>query len=296
MTVLFIAGMGRSGSTLLELLLASSPDVVAAGELRFIWERGLVQNRICGCGHTFRSCDYWREVFETLGGIESAQISAHLEAVKRTRTRRLPLMALPGSRARYARRYVSYLEMAHALYRAIGQAAGAKVIVDSSKYPSQAFLMSLILGLDLRLVHLVRDPRAVAFSWTRRKVEPDLGTTMPTMPIWLSATQWTVWNASIERLGRSVPSYELVRYEDLVQRPAEVTAGLFRSLGARPGEGRIPGQGSGPVAHAVSGNPMRFEPGPLEVISDSEWQRALSRSQQRVVRALTGPVRARYGY
>src|SRR4028119_1802817 len=53
------------------------------------------------------------------------------------------------------------------LYRAIQRVSGAGVIVDSSKRFSYAVLLSLLPFGDLRVVHLVRDSRAVAYSWAR---------------------------------------------------------------------------------------------------------------------------------
>jgi hypothetical protein len=53
--VLYIGGWGRSGSTLLDLILGQAPGVFSAGEVREIWQSGLVENRPCGCERPFRS-------------------------------------------------------------------------------------------------------------------------------------------------------------------------------------------------------------------------------------------------
>src|SRR3712207_200886 len=58
------------------------------------------------------------------------------------------------------------------LYRAIQKVSGAAVIVDSSKRSTYAVLLSLLPFADLRVVHLVRDSRAVAYSWGRIKESP----------------------------------------------------------------------------------------------------------------------------
>ena len=51
--VVYIAGWGRSGSTLLELILDTLPGWRATGELRCLWEAGLRRNQLCGCGARF---------------------------------------------------------------------------------------------------------------------------------------------------------------------------------------------------------------------------------------------------
>ena len=67
--VVYIAGDGRSGSTLLSRLLNQLPGWLALGEVRYFWERGLQQNRACECGHPFGECPLWREVVAELRDI-----------------------------------------------------------------------------------------------------------------------------------------------------------------------------------------------------------------------------------
>src|SRR5205823_1051409 len=47
--VLYIAGPGRSGSTVLDQVLGELPGFVSTGELQALWQRGLVERRPCGC-------------------------------------------------------------------------------------------------------------------------------------------------------------------------------------------------------------------------------------------------------
>ena len=58
------------------------------------------------------------------------------------------------------------------LYRAIGEVTGARLIIDSSKVPSGAALLSHA-GVEAHLLHVVRDPRVVAYSWQRPKAHRD---------------------------------------------------------------------------------------------------------------------------
>jgi hypothetical protein len=57
-------------------------------------------------------------------------------------------------------------------------------------------------GLDVRVAHIVRDPRAVAFSWLRRKPDPDLpGEGMlPRMHPGATAMYRSAWSLATERL------------------------------------------------------------------------------------------------
>ena len=72
--VLYIAGSGRSGSTLLASVLGSVDGVFNAGELRYVWERGLADGALCACRKPVIECPVWTDVFkETNGGIERGQ-------------------------------------------------------------------------------------------------------------------------------------------------------------------------------------------------------------------------------
>ena len=61
------------------------------------------------------------------------------------------------------------------LYRGIARSTGARLIVDSSKEPHYSWILRQATDLDVRFLHLVRDPRAVAMSWRRPRAEPGLG-------------------------------------------------------------------------------------------------------------------------
>ena len=140
--VIYIAGWGRSGSTILDGILGQVPGLVSVGEIKFLWERGYLQNRRCSCGEPFRSFPFWTEVMTlALPAITRDQVMALDRASRRTRTRHLPPMLLRGSLARYAPDLDWYRTALAKLYRAVLQAGDGDIVVDSSKYPSYAFML-----------------------------------------------------------------------------------------------------------------------------------------------------------
>lgn len=164
--VLYLAGSGRSGSTLVTTVLGQLPGFFAAGELRYLWRRGIVENRPCGCGLPLVDCPLWTRVRADLPGTDAAGIAGRL--VERLRLRRLPVLLrrhrngrppVPGhpDDTHLARLYASIA--AHALP---GQGDG--VVVDSSKLPPYGALLGGLPGIELYVLHVVRDPRATAFS------------------------------------------------------------------------------------------------------------------------------------
>src|SRR3954451_18343438 len=65
--VLFVTGAARSGTTLVDLLLSQVPGITAVGELRYLWQRGLLERRLCGCGSPVPECVFWQAVLDTAG-------------------------------------------------------------------------------------------------------------------------------------------------------------------------------------------------------------------------------------
>ncbi len=171
--VLYIGGLGRSGSTILDMLLGEVAGVVPVGEIVHLWQRGLRDNARCSCGQPFADCPFWGEVGSVAFGgwerVDAARMVATARAVDRHR--RLPtLLASPGRLQPELDRYADSLAR---LFAAIAQVSGATVVVDSSKDPPHGFVLREVPQIDLRAVHLVRDSRGVAYSWTKRVVRPD---------------------------------------------------------------------------------------------------------------------------
>jgi hypothetical protein len=306
--VLYIGGMGRSGSTLLERLLGQLPGVCSVGEAVYVWKRGVVEGNRCGCGEPFRLCPFWNEVADVaFGGWDNVDVARVVElAAAVDRTRFIPLLLAPALRPALHRRLEQYVAYYATLYSAIGVVSGREVIVDSSKNASFAFCLRWCPGLDLRVIHIVRDSRAVAYSWTRKVIRPEaptpryLATHAPASAAW----RWNYQNGAFQLLaGIGTPTLR-VRYEDLVAAPAATIARLaaFAGLSANTNElDFIDGEGSSQsadldVAHTASGNPMRFAAGRIPIRVDDEWRTAMSGVQRRTVAALTLPLLTHYGY
>ncbi|MBV9412189.1 MAG: sulfotransferase, partial [Acidimicrobiia bacterium] len=146
--VLYVAGTGRSGSTLLARILDRADGVFAAGELRYVWQRGVVEDRLCGCGETFSECPFWNEVMDRAfggsGGVDAHQILEHQRVL--TRLRQVPRILTTGGRPASA----EYLRNLSRLYGAVADVSGCELVVDSSKLPSYGFVLGQVPDLDVR--------------------------------------------------------------------------------------------------------------------------------------------------
>jgi hypothetical protein len=301
--VLYVAGFGRSGSTLLGNVLGQVEGFVSVGEIRQVWEYGLVGNKVCGCGAPFRECVLWRPVMdEAFGGIEGVDARKMIRLRESwARTKNIPLMLTPPGERLIKRRLSRYLDTLERLYGAVRNVAGSRVIVDTSKFPSYGFVLGMAAGIDLYVVHLVRDPRAVAYSWLRERLHPDPENPeyMPRRGPAASALRWTARNLATEALWRRSPGrYMMLRYEDFVAEPQKAIGRLLGLVGEEgaPRPHVAEHEVELGVNHNVWGNPGRFKTGTVEIRPDREWACDIKSGDRRLVSSLTFPLLARYGY
>jgi hypothetical protein len=300
--VLYIAGSGRSGSTILDRILGQLDGFFSAGELCNLWDRGLLDHRKCGCGVPVDQCPTWTGILATGFGRQLDQADAtRVIALRRgwVRVRHIPKVL-----ATHWRRPADgdeLLEVLGRLYGAVQAHTGCRVIVDSSKAPLYAELLARIPSIDLYVVHLVRDPRATAYSWLRRKQLPDFDDArqMQRLRPLKSSGLWALWQTMSELLmGRPPSRYLRVRYEDFVADPEAVVRRVTALVGEEPS--RLPFVSGVAVrlhvTHSVSGNPNRFETGPVQLRPDTEWVDCLSRPHRALVTAVTWPLLLRYRY
>lgn len=302
--VLYIAGAGRSGSTLLDNILGQVDGYFAVGELRYLWQRGIVENRLCGCSRRFADCPVWTAVLDAAfgdhDGVDSEIMIGHQR--RGSRARHLPLLLATRHRPHLlTSRLGGYPDALARLYPAIAEVTASRVIVDSSKLPTYGYLLETIGSLDLYVVHLVRDPRATAYSWTRRKVQPDRGSFgyMESQSPLKSSLLWDLWNVTVEAIWRRFPDrYLRLRYEELVQHPEESVRRVLALLGDEDQE--LPFADDRTVTlganHSVAGNPDRLKEGAVTLRADAEWVQRMPARSRALVSAATAPLLLRYGY
>ena len=292
--MLFIAGYGRSGSTLLDRVLGQVPGFLSIGELRHIFREGYLENRRCGCGERFLECEFWRAVTVRAFGAGRDQELRQLAARKRRIDRwwLFPQLGWQLGTARQRRAVGRYREVLRALYRAIAAESGAEVMIDSSKDVSHGYaLRGLGAPIEPYVLHLVRDSRAVAYSWQRRKFNPGNGGEMDRYSLLRTSAEWNLINALTALHRPTGARYETLRYGDFAADPAAAVEDVLRFLGE---EGR-----PNPVSadrtvhlgrdHTAAGNPNRFRCGEVRISADDEWRREMPVRSRALVAALTLP-------
>lgn len=302
--ILYIAGWGRSGTTVLDNLLGQVEGFVSTGELHAVWSRGLSQGRSCGCGLRLTDCPFWQEVFGTgFGGLDNVDAAQVIRSQSEIHTRHAP-QVLRSSRSGTLMRRFEYARHLHGLYAGLASVDGTRVIVDSSKYPTDAIVAAGLPDFETFVVHVYRDPRAVAFSWRRIKDTPDKQTNggkLRRVGVVRSTLVWQLYNWVILRYVRKAVGadhFMRLAYEELASQPEAALERLIDLLEEVPAHRPAFEDNVVEVkpSHTASGNPNRFESGRREIRLDSEWERRMTPWRKALVSVLAFPMLSRLGY
>jgi hypothetical protein len=294
--LLYILGRGRGGSTVLANVLGEIDGFFSAGELRFLWDPVVARNNPCGCGETIVDCALWSKVLDRLRDVDLDRVVRwQHEIVRETNVVRLlkhdqaPWPALEG-----------YAAVTSRLYGTISNITGCDVIVDSSKRPSYAAFVKRLRGCDPYFVHMVRDPRASAYSWRTRRYASAYGAEVRRRNALDSTIRWTMLNLGSEVLLRrdARDHHVRLRYEDFVGSPRTSVEGVCSMVGepdvALP---FVDGTTVNLTAnHTIAGNPARFRTGLMELRDVGEWRSAQNVTTRAITTLVALPLLRRYGY
>lgn len=286
--VLHIAGLHGTGSTILANVLGALDGFFAAGELAYLWQ-ALERREVCTCGRELRQCDVWRRALDSVFATPAEAIAGLRPEASWVNASNLPLLALQERRG--DRQLERYRTLLADVCRAIRATTGARVIVEASKHPPYGRVLARIPGVKSYVVHLVRDPRASACSWTRARG-------LAARPAVVGGI-WTTWHWTIPRLWSDQrKNYLALRYEDFVRAPRRAVLDILALVEEPNGELPFVDEHTvrlGP-SHMANGNPTRFRTGIVELRDHNEWRGRLSARQAWATTATTWPLLRRWGY
>lgn len=257
--VVYITSLGHSGSTLLDLLLSSHSRMLGLGEVKLLssrprelhYRKVSLDERTCDCGHRpRRSCPFWADVERILRrdaglGLDDLELEV-------------------GPDDRFAAHHLAF-------YRAATEASGARFLVDSSMSRARLARLLALPGLDVRPIHLRRDPRGLAWSHIKRG-----------RPWRKSLRRWLVYERNVPALleGRDALTID---YETLATRPEAVLREITAWLGLEFEPGQL--DWTQHTHHLFGGNPIRRRRD-KEIRLDDAWRRELGLVPKLVIPAV----------
>jgi len=299
--VLYVAGLPRSGSTVLGYVLGGLPGVIFVGELTYFWRR-FAEGELCSCGTPLPDCPFWSAVVGNAFGQMTREHARELNKLERKVIRWQPFGLAPVRwSTRWSKRISIMLKERAQLYQSIAEITNTEYIIDSGKGVAFGAIMARLNCISFITIHLVRDPRGVAFSWQKHVQSDSEPGDMPRSPAMKTAARWMLSNIFVQfSLKRLSSAYSRIRYEDLLAYPDNIALEISRATSNLLGSNTWTGPRVQHVDehHLVAGNPgvRRHLGSELRLTLDEEWRTRLPRAQQRLVMAVCGGLMAAYGY
>lgn len=301
--IVYVAGVGRSGSTLLDLILGDNEIAISTGEIANIFSALQSNNEYCSCGELASKCNFWVKVLREYERVEEfTSIHEYLRLQKKyERIRNIPFLII--SKYLRTQEYQNYTNSQVALYRAIAKVSNKNVIIDSSKKPVRALSLSCSKNLNFYVLHLIRDGRGVAWSMKKsfkKDSEKGIQKDLVSTPIWKTAILWSVINVLISSWHKFglLPHYHLIRYEEIIEsvdselnRIGNFLNTDFSSTLKKIADGVLIVVGG----HSIAGNRVRMKKN-IRLKPDYEWKEALSAGELNSFWAIAGAVAKIYGF
>lgn len=312
-TLVYITSVSRSGSTLLDHLVSNHKDIECVGELRnlndYINKKGLGHSWgwACTCEKTLDICPFWKKIIticEQKEGMALADVPTRIEEsgqslYLRLLTSLVILFTFPRSLKEYLIHWFyggkGNTHIGSDYWRILSHISAItqkSIIVDSSKNPAQLYELIKAKQNDwnLKVIHLIRDGRAVSWSHVKRAKRKGKKTSFRGAVI-----RWLFINIKILNL-RSLLSnsdYIMIRYEDLCREPETTISKICQKL-SLPFDASMVKLKKGDK-HNIGGSPHRFDSG-QEIQLDRSWESKVTFAQRLFFNVAVGFLRRKLGY
>ncbi|MBL4663658.1 MAG: hypothetical protein JKY22_08925, partial [Flavobacteriaceae bacterium] len=163
--IIFIAGDGRSGSTLLDTVLSNVEESISVGECHRFWVRYVENESHCACSKVMQNCSLWSKVEQKLQDKFPDYSASEFEKKVREIQYYKNFKRIPSLLK--SEEWVYFAEVVKAFYTTISEVSESKCIIDSSKSMPWAYLLQQMDGFDVRIIHLERNLTEVANSWKK---------------------------------------------------------------------------------------------------------------------------------
>lgn len=172
----YVAGYGRSGSTLLDIILSNQKDVISLGAIDNIWNWMDKDNK-CACGASLKECEFWSEILiETEKRLSFKYSNKEKYKLCKSFESIFGIKYLIFSKF-YSDKFSKYIELQKTFLKVIKEFTKCKIIVDSSKTTYDAilrpFLIRKYVEKDILLIHLKRKLGGVTWSCMQKEGSPE---------------------------------------------------------------------------------------------------------------------------
>lgn len=301
-TILYVMGYGRSGSTLLDRVLGSYEGVAGCGELSNIVESGWINDEYCSCGHKVSKCKFWSDVYSLWSFGKQAKDEKEFHSLqKKYESHESFWKSVTYPNVTRSHEFECYLHDLGLLYSCIREVSGNDMIVDSSKNVARAYNLSLLPCVSVKWLHLVRDCRGVVSSLEKtftqdlkKGVQRSIGGTH-----WMrTILAWSIYNYECEILKKRIQSDSiLIKYEDFSSNPSDELKriGDIIDVPALTSETWDRFSSSQNDTHIAAGNRLRMQ-NEIVINPDNKWHTTLPEWKKQSIRIFASHLMRKYRY
>jgi len=326
--IVYIVGAGRSGSTLLDMILGAHSQIFSLGEITH-FSSYVASNSFCACRQPVRNCVIWEEVIDRLCEVFSIE---HISNIKE----RFSLNVSKANKTAFdkitilTKLLITYIlkdpvllkwgmhlsantsgvDKVFSFYDIVSRVSRSPVLVDSSKGVRRVKILCFERpDVPYRVIHLVRDGRGVVLSAMKKTysseipviedseiksgkkdyVAPQPKTALQASKTWLKTNLVTLF------ILRSLPkrNWLRIRYEDLCTDPAGELKRICRFIGISYEEQILDFRSA--EHHNIGGNPSRWRKDGIRKPSRS-WLKSMSESDMKTFERTAGWLNRYFGY
>ncbi len=305
-----ICSAGRSGSTLLDLLLGSHSNIFSMGEIAHL-TKNISLNSQCSCGVQVTKCRFWCSVINELnsrikldiyhnpysfdlGYIRPVIIKDVFHDHAGYKFRRWLFAALSYYRLKYNLSFadciLSPLKRSHRntfmLYDAVRKISGRQIVVDSTKEYQRATWLYKSAPEKTRIILLTRDGRGVLCSSLKKGA----------VRLKEAVANWQrYYKRAVPVLENNIDPTHIfqVKYEELTHNPQMVLQQICDFIGLTFEMSML--DFAQYPHHITNGNNMRFAKN-SDIRADNAWQEKLSAADLDYFHHAAGNINKKLGY
>jgi len=259
--VVLIVGSAHGGTTILSMVLGQHSDIFVTGKLRnFPHGDVFGEDNVCSCGTLAQSCPFWSEIRQQFG----------------------PLQDMPDQ------------QKIPQLFQLISRVSGMPFVCDVSHNVDYARQLADTGGIDLYLVHVVRDGRGIVHSRIRKDYR--IGRLKSSFlgrisRVFTVSRRWLWHRREFTQLEKKLGAKAVyIQYEELCRDPRAALQpvgdclGLdFSEIGKSLGDGELFKR----VPHLLRGNQVLRSSSDIVLRHDTAYRTAMSWSDRTIFRLAT---------
>lgn len=288
--LVLLIGSGRSGSTLIDQIVNMNSNIVGIGEISN-WNTKVFKE-YCACGEIVKTCSFWSEVISKVGWRESdfkkyKKYQYEFDAPKRRYVFKINDHANSLG-------FDDFLSKNNEIFSAISEVSGNSIIFDSSKSPQRAFNLSKSDLLDVKIIHLMRDPRGVVWSYKKsfkKNERAGLQKDMKATSLLKAIYSWLATNSRAFSTVKSanVPTLSVMYEEFCINPDYEIQRILEFVLDEKPRQKINLSNSLTTESHTIAGNRLRMKRD-IVIKPDFAWKSNLNVFQKAFIYLLTFPM------